>query len=153
MAFNLKDIEAKLNSFSDKMNEIGNQVSDALNSGASSFDGALNSVVDGIDNKMEEYVQKKEQEKLEKQVEKEKVEPTVQSETVSEPIPQPIIEPVPQPIQVSESFNGTEQVEGVSFGNSVKPNIAVDLSKDKDDPNGSVVNVDSLNKGVNLNKD
>jgi archaellum component FlaC len=32
MAFNLKDIEAKLNSFSDKMNEIGNQVSDALNS-------------------------------------------------------------------------------------------------------------------------
>ena len=57
MAFNLKDIEAKLNSFSDKMNEIGNQVSDALNSGASSFDNALNSCVNGIDNKMEEYVQ------------------------------------------------------------------------------------------------
>ena len=144
MAFNLKDIEAKLNSFSDKMNEIGNQVSDALNSGASSFDNALNSCVNGIDNKMEEYVQKKEQEKLEK-AEKEKVEPTVSSEVAPEPIPQPI--PVP------ETFNGTEQVEGISFGNTVKPNVGVDLSKDKDDPNGSVVNVDSLNKGVNLSKD
>ena len=144
MAFNLKDIEAKLNSFSDKMNEIGNQVSDALNSGASSFDNALNSCVNGIDNKVEEYVQKKEQEKLEK-AEKEKVEPTVSSEVAPQPIPQPI--PVP------ETFNGTEQVEGVSFGNTVKPNVGVDLSKDKDDPNGSVVNVDSLNKGVNLSKD
>lgn len=152
MAFNLKDIEAKLNSFSDKMNEIGNQVSDALNSGASSFDGALNSVVDGIDNKMDEYVQKKEQEKLEK-AEKERVEPTVSSEVAPQPIPQPTPEVIPQPIPVPETFHGTEQVEGVSFGNTVKPNVGVDLSKDKDDPNGSVVNVDSLNKGVNLNKD
>ena len=148
MAFNLKDIEAKLNSFSDKMNEIGNQVSDALNSGASSFDNALNSCVNGIDNKMEEYVQKKEQEKLEK-AEKEKVEPTVSSEVA----PQPIPEVTPEPIPVPETFNGTEQVEGISFGNTVKPNVGVDLSKDKDDPNGSIINVDSLNKGVNLSKD
>ena len=108
--------------------------------------------------------QKKEQEKLEK-AEKEKVEPTVSSEVAPQPIPQPtpeviphpvsevIPEPIPQPIPVPETFNGTEQVEGISFGNTVKPNVGVDLSKDKDDPNGSVVNVDSLNKGVNLSKD
>lgn len=140
MGFNLKDIESKLNSFTDKMNEIGDQVSDALNKGTVSFDGALNSCVNSIDNKMDSYVQKKEQEKAEKQVEKEKVEPTVQSEIVSEPIPQPI----PQPIE------GTGVVEGVSFANVSKPSI--DLSKENDSGT-SVINQSSLDKGVNLSKE
>ena len=136
MGFNLKDIESKLNSFTDKMNEIGDQVSDALNKGTVSFDDALNSCVNSIDNKMDSYVQKKEQEKAEKQVEKEKVEPTVQSEIVSEPIPQPI--------------EGTGVVEGVSFANVSKPSI--DLSKENDSGT-SVINQSSLDKGVNLSKE
>lgn len=143
MGFNLKDIESKLNSLTDKMNNIGEQVADAINKGTSSFDGALNSCVDTFDSKVEGYVQKKEQEKIEKQVnlEKEKVEPTVQAEPISEPIP----EPIPQPI-----FNGTEHVEGVSFDNTVKPTIGVNL--EKTDVEGSCVNQSVLDKGVNLEK-
>ena len=49
MGINLKGIEAKLNEFNNKLNEIGDQVSDALNSGFSSFDETLNSVVGSFD--------------------------------------------------------------------------------------------------------
>lgn len=133
MSLNLKDIESKLNSFTDKLNNIGEQVSDALNKGTASFDGALNSCVNSIDNKMDEYVQKKENEKLEKQVEKEKIEPSVQPE----PIPQPII-------------TGTEHVEGVSFDNTVKPNVGVNLGKS--DVEGSVVNQSTIDSGISLEK-
>ncbi len=142
MGLNLKDIESKLNSFTDKLNNIGEQVSDAINKGTTSFDGALNSCVNGIENKVDGYVQKKEQEKLNK-VEKEVVEPTVQAEPIPQPIPQ--AEPIPQPI-----FNGTEHVEGVSFDNTVKPNIGVNL--EKSDVDGSCVNQSILDKGVNLEK-
>ena len=141
MGLNLKEIELKLNSFTDKLNNIGEQVSDAINKGTTSFDGALNSCVNGIENKVDTYVEKKEHEKLEKQVEKEKIESSIQPE----PIPQPISQPIPQPI-----ITGTEHVEGVSFDNTVKPNVGVNLGKS--DVAGSVVNQSTLDSGVSLEK-
>ena len=133
MGLNLKEIESKLNSFTDKLNNIGEQVSDAINKGTTSFDGALNSCVNGIENKVDTYVEKKEHEKLEKQVEKEKIESSIQSE----PIPQPII-------------TGTEHVEGVSFDNTAKPNVGVNLGKS--DVEGSVVNQSTIDSGISLEK-
>ena len=72
-----KKIEEKLNEFNEKLNNIGGQVSDALNSGFSSFDSALNSVVDSFDEATDDLAVKYDEMKAknENKEEKELVEP------------------------------------------------------------------------------
>lgn len=123
MGINLKGIEAKLNEFNNKLNEIGDQVSDALNSGFSSFDETLNSVVGSFDEATDNLAVKYDEMKSKNENKEEKE----------------IVTPF------DNSNNFAEDVSEVtSVNHTVKPSISSEISSE----NGSVLNESSIDEGL-----
>ena len=121
---NLKEIEDKLNKFNDKLNDIGSQVSDVLNSGVNSFDSTLNGCVESIDKKVNEFAEKYD----EKRVENKECETSIPN--------------------MNSEVEGLGSQDSISVTDIIKPSIPVDLNKKEN--NDSVSNED-INQGVKVN--
>ena len=123
---NLKEIEDKLNKFNDKLNDIGSQVSDVLNSGVNSFDSTLNGCVESIDKKVNEFAEKYD----EKRVENKECETSIPN------------------MNMNSEVEGLGSQDSISVTDIIKPSIPVDLNKKEN--NDSVSN-EGINMGVKVN--
>ena len=121
---NLKEIEEKLNKFNDKLNDIGSQVSDVLNSGVNSFYSTLNGCVESIDKKVNEFAEKYD----EKRVENKECETSIPN--------------------MNSEVEGLGSQDSISVTDIIKPSIPVDLNKKEN--NDSVSN-EGINMGVKVN--